>query len=223
MTRYTTRRGVRTGVKLWRVQPDESAHQVTPDGVLDLMWFRDRLVVAGPDTHAMTSEAVPAEVTWGLQFAPGVAAALLGLPAAELTDRRVELSDLVKLPGNLPHDPPDRLEQVFLTLWRRADPDPATLRLAAELDRAARAGLSVRETARTFALSERSLRRLSNTLFGYGTKTLTRIHRFQRALGLARAGVPLGEAAATSGFADQAHFTRDARQLTGRTPAALSR
>jgi AraC-like DNA-binding protein len=222
MTRYTTRRGARTGVTLWCVQPEEPTLRVIPDGVMDLMWFHDRLVIAGPDTRAMIADAAPGEVTWGLQFAPGVAPALLGVPASDLTDQRVELSDLVPVPGDLPDDPPDKLEQVFMTLWTRADPDRSLLRRAAALDRAARDGLSVRETATAHALSERSLRRLSHTVFGYGSKTLTRIHRLQRALRLAHAGVPLSEVAAVTGFADQAHFSREAKQLTGWTPAALT-
>jgi AraC-like DNA-binding protein len=81
----------------------------------------------------------------------------------------------------------------------------------------------VRETARLHDLSERSLRRLSDRLFGYGPKTLTRIHRFQHALHLARAGLPLSHAAVTAGYADQAHFNRDSKRLTGRTPGAQIR
>ena len=71
------------------------------------------------------------------------------------------------------------------------DPERSVLRLAASLDRAAREGIRVRETAELHDLSERSLRRLSNRLFGYGPKTLMQIHRFKHALHLARAGMPL--------------------------------
>ncbi|RKT83889.1 AraC-type DNA-binding protein [Saccharopolyspora antimicrobica] len=225
MANYAARRGARTGATVWRVRADGTQQHIVPDGVLDLMWFQDRLVVAGADTRAMTVRTRPGEVTWGLRLAPGVANALLGVPADELTDRRIELAELVSPPKrwSFEDDVADALEQVLIDMWARADPDRSLLRIAASLDRAARDGLSVRETAERHDLSERSLRRLSGRLFGYGPKSLAQIHRFQRALRLARSGLPLGEAAATAGYVDQAHFTRETKRLTGRTPAALAR
>ena len=58
--------------------------------------------------------------------------------------------------------------------------------------------------------------------FGYGPKTLQRILRFQRAVRLIGGGRPLGEVAATCGFADQAHLTREVRALSGRPPSVLA-
>ncbi|ADD42945.1 helix-turn-helix domain-containing protein [Stackebrandtia nassauensis] len=227
MGSYTTRRGARTGATIWRASSDGPRKRVVPDGVLDLMWFRDRLVVAGPDTRAFDAETRTGEVTWGLRFGPGVAHALLGVPAHELANQRVALSDLVTPPqcagSSFETDAADALERVFVALWTRKTPQRSELRVAASLDRAARGGLNVPDTARRHNLSERSLRRLSNRLFGYGPKTLTRIHRFQRAVRLARSGAPLGDAAARAGYVDQAHFNRDTKDFTGLTPATLTR
>jgi AraC-like DNA-binding protein len=224
---YATRRGGRTGATMWRALADGPEKRIAPDGVMDLMWFRDRLIVAGPDTRTMIMQTRADEVTWGLQLAPGVANALLGVPADELTDRRVELSELVSLPRrgswSLEDNTADALERVFVALWTRADPERSVLRVAASLDRAAREGLSVRDTAKLHDMSERSLRRLCSRLFGYGPKTLMQIHRFQHALQLARAGMPLCDAAATAGYVDQAHLNRESQRLTGQTPAALTR
>ena len=209
------------------VRSDRPALPVTPDGVMDLMWIRDRLVVAGADTRTMIADTRPGELIWGLQLAPGMAHALLGVPAHELTDRRVELSELVAVRGlptsSFDDDAADALEQVSVALWSRVDPDRSVLRLAAALDRAARDGLSVRETAVRHEMPERTLRRLSDTLFGYGPKTLMQIHRLQYALHLARMGRSLSDAAATAGYADQAHFNRETRRFTGQTPAQLIR
>ncbi|MEV5769093.1 helix-turn-helix domain-containing protein, partial [Micromonospora sp. NPDC052213] len=63
--------------------------------------------------------------------------------------------------------------------------------------------------------------RRSRHLFGYGPKTLARILRMGRALALARAGTPLAEVAARCGYADQAHLTRDVRDLAGVPPTVL--
>ncbi|GAA1535959.1 helix-turn-helix domain-containing protein [Nocardioides humi] len=224
---YTTGRGALTGATLWRVVSEGTEQHVLPDGVMDLMWFDGRLVVAGPDTRAMIAATRAGDVTWGLQFAPGVAPTLLGVSARELTDQRVGLGDLVTLPprllGSPPNDAAESLERIVMALWTRADPEASTIRLAASIDRAARRGLRVHEIAERHHLSERSLRRVSDRLFGYGPKTLTSIHRLHHALRVARAGRSLGDAALAAGYADQAHLNREAKRLTGRTPVALLR
>ena len=72
-------------------------------------------------------------------------------------------------------------------------------------------------------ISERSLRRRCHEAFGYGPKSLDRILRFQHFLWLAGAGEETGLSAlaAAAGYADQAHLTREARRLSGLTPAAI--
>ena len=111
--------------------------------------------------------------------------------------------------------PPTRcaaLEQVALDRAAAAGPpDPLLREVVAALD----AGRSVAATADRLGLSARQLHRRSLAAFGYGPKTLARVLRLQRALALARAGVPFAETAARAGFADQAHLARDVRELAG--------
>ena len=64
-------------------------------------------------------------------------------------------------------------------------------------------------------LSARQLQRRVKGGFGYGPKHLTRVLRLQRALGLARAGTPFAEVSAVTGYADQAHLSRDVRAMAG--------
>ena len=64
-------------------------------------------------------------------------------------------------------------------------------------------------------ISERQLHRRGLGLFGYGLKTLSRILRVNAALDLARAGLPFGVVAASSGYADQAHLSREVKALAG--------
>ncbi|WP_245721656.1 helix-turn-helix domain-containing protein [Nocardia crassostreae] len=98
--------------------------------------------------------------------------------------------------------------------WRAAETDPADpiLRhIVSEL----RAGATVAATADLLDLGPSRLHRLSLTAFGYGPKTLARILRMQRALALARAGTPLADTAARTGYADQAHLSREIRDFAG--------
>ncbi|SEG52900.1 AraC-type DNA-binding protein [Nonomuraea solani] len=89
--------------------------------------------------------------------------------------------------------------------------DPAAPAIASAL----RKGQTVAQVAWTLGFSERQLQRRSLTSFGYAPKTLQRIVRFQRALRLAREGVPLAEVAVTAGYTDQAHLANDVKRLSG--------
>ncbi|TNC24668.1 helix-turn-helix transcriptional regulator [Amycolatopsis alkalitolerans] len=214
---YSARRGAVTGAVLWEVRA-AGEHRVLPDGALDLMWHEGRLTVAGPDATATSVRAEPGSRTFGLRFPPGVAPLLLGVPAGDLVNRRVALADLVT---GTPGAGPDLLEHVYVDLWRRADPDPGLIRLAALLDRGARRGVPVARLAGMVGLTERSLRRTSRDLFGYGLKTLSGIRRFQRAHELVQGGAALAAAAAEAGYADQAHMTREITRFAGITPGRL--
>ncbi|MET8838162.1 helix-turn-helix transcriptional regulator [Micromonospora sp. NPDC004540] len=110
------------------------------------------------------------------------------------------------------------LEEVALGRLRAAGgPDPIGARVAARLA----AGATVAATAAEVGLGARALHRRSQALFGYGPKTLARILRMRRALDLARAGAPLAEVAALAGYADQAHLTREVKELAGVPPTRL--
>ncbi|GAB3062944.1 MULTISPECIES: helix-turn-helix domain-containing protein [Micrococcales] len=226
MGSYTARRGPRTGALLWRVEAEPGDLRILPDGVMDLMWSEGRFLFAGADTTAMISSSETGGVTWGLRLPPGAAHVLMGIPAHELTDQRFDLSELITVPNMVTEsahaDPAAALERLLVTRWEKAAPEASALRLAESLDKTARAGLSVTDMAYRHGLSERTLRRVSDKLFGYGPKTLTAIHRFQYALHLARSGTPLAEAATMAGYVDQSHLNRDAQRLAGTTPGALA-
>lgn len=77
--------------------------------------------------------------------------------------------------------------------------------------------------ARGLGVSARTLQRQVKADTGQGPLFWLRMLRLRRALGQARAGLPLAEAAADAGFADQAHFTREAVAFHAATPARLLR
>ncbi|MGI5269789.1 DUF6597 domain-containing transcriptional factor [Nonomuraea sp. CA-218870] len=123
--------------------------------------------------------------------------------------------------GGLCGDSPDLMRVMLAAVadrLRRTPPsDPAAPAVAASLAR----GRGVREVAWELGLSERQLHRRSVASFGYAPKTLQRIVRFQRALRLARSGVPLADVAAIAGYTDQAHLSHDVKRLSGVTLSRL--
>ncbi|WP_341867716.1 DUF6597 domain-containing transcriptional factor [Amycolatopsis kentuckyensis] len=76
---------------VWR-SVSEGPKRIVPDGCVDLVVGDGTAFVAGPDTAAWSSEA-EAPLS-GVRFLPGRAAAVLGVAADELRDRRVPLGEL---------------------------------------------------------------------------------------------------------------------------------
>ncbi|MFD3696394.1 helix-turn-helix domain-containing protein [Streptomyces sp. NPDC058646] len=213
------------GAVLWRAGGGGGV--VLPDGCMDLLWVEGRLLVAGPDTGPHPAGEVPGAAFSGVRLAPGVAPALLRVPAHLLRDRRVELADLWpagevrRLAGRVAAygDPRTGLEA--LAARRAADTGPPD-RLPAEVVARLEAGEGVAGIAAAVGLGERQLRRRSLDAFGYGARTLGRILRLRRALALARSGTPYAEVAARTGYADQAHLAREVRSLAGTTLGAYA-
>lgn len=215
------------GAVLWTstTRAGAAPTRVLPDGCVDLLWTsRGGLLVAGPDRTAHLSGGGPARRWVGLRLPPGVGPAVLGVPAVELRDRRVPLADLWgdrdvdRLAERAEAAPAAVLTEIAVARLRAAGgQDPLGVRVAAALA----AGATVAAAAAEVGLDPRALHRRSRHLFGYGPKTLARILRMGRALALARAGTPLAEVAARCGYADQAHLTRDVRDLAGVPPTVL--
>jgi AraC-like DNA-binding protein len=204
--------------------------RVLPDACVDLVWSSSGgLVIAGPDTGPVVYPVESEYAAAGLRLRPGVAGSVLGLPASELRDERPELSalwgrDAARLEERIAlADASDRrrlLEEAVRPLARKAEPDELVL---AGLPLLGRRGSSVAGLARTLAISERALRRRFNDAIGYGPKRLDRIIRFRRLLHLSARPLDGGLAAAAAelGYADQAHLTRECRELSGLTPGEL--
>ena len=193
--------------------------RIVPDGCVDLMWTGRELVVAGPDTGPFLSDTEPGRLT-GVRFAPGVAPAVLGLPASAIRDQRPLLGDLRRVPDRLPdllHDAGNAearaevLRKAVISWFRPEQADNAVPAIVAGLN----AGLGIRELADRLGLGERALHRRCQAAFGYGPKTAQRVLRFHRALTLARQGRAFADTAAETGYADQAHLAREVKALAG--------
>jgi AraC-like DNA-binding protein len=204
---------------------------VLPDGCVDLLWREGELVLAGLDRTARRSPVRPGERTLGLRLRPGVAGAVLGMPASEVLDVHVKLEELL---GREAGELAERLgesegdEEAFgileRTIGSRIEEAPDPLVLAATR-RLGFPGSRVDQLAESLGISDRQLRRRFHQAVGYGPKTLDRVLRFRRLVAQAGA-VAAGESdlarvAADLGYADQAHMNRDCLRLSGLTPTAL--
>jgi AraC-like DNA-binding protein len=206
---------------------------VLPDGCVDLLWRDGRLLLAGLDSAAWRSPVRPGQRILGLRLRPGVAGAVLGIPASEVLDERLPLSEVL---GPAAGEIEERLGDADaedaefgliegLVASRIPDEGPDPLVLAASR-RLGFPGSRVDWLADALGISERQLRRRFHAAVGYGPKTLDRVLRFSRlvthAPEIAGGEDDLARVAADLGYADQAHMTRDCVELSGLPPGRLA-
>lgn len=181
------------------------------------------LFVAGPDTKVRWHASAPDASYVGLGFSRGTGPWLLRTSADEVTDQSLALDDLWPCAeARALRDQVAEAGEVALDQWltdQAAHCDPPAL--GARVFALAACGMPVTAMADRLGCSTRQLHRRCLPLFGYGPQHLTRVLRLGRALAAAHEGMPLAHVAALSGFADQAHLSRDVRELTGATPTEL--
>jgi AraC-like DNA-binding protein len=208
---------------------------VVPDGHVDLQCVNGQLRIAGPDT-SVNQEAVPAAATIiGFRFRPGAASRWLEVPLSNLVDRRVELTEFW---GGSAKEIGKSLAGCEVTavisklgeyLRERAQQVPARDFVAeaifdALVLHARTAGELTRRLTTSLGISPRGLRRHTLAAFGYGSKTLHRILRFQGFLRAARsrgAERSLAALALDAGYTDQSHLCRDSAVMTGMSPTSV--
>jgi AraC-like DNA-binding protein len=80
--------------------------------------------------------------------------------------------------------------------------------------------LRVEHVAKAFGVGERSLQRLFRKYVGVSPKWVIRRYRLHEAAEQLKRPTPpaLAELATALGYADQAHFAREFKQVVGRTP-----
>jgi AraC-like DNA-binding protein len=166
----------------------------------------------------------------GLQYAltPLAAGALLGLPAAELAGRTVDLADLLgrvadRLVDDLAAAPgwAERFARLDATLLDRLSgrvaPVPPEVREAWRLVHRSAGRCRVEDLAAHVGWSRRHLGEQFRLATGVTPKQAARIARFEatRRLLVDPRRLPLAEVAARCGYADQPHLAREWRALAG--------
>jgi AraC-like DNA-binding protein len=208
---------------------------IVPDGCADVVFAGGALRIAGPDRQVKFEAARPGATVVGLRFRPGAALPWLGTPVHHLADKRIGLKEfwgaeadrLAAWIGEAsdPVASAQRLETALIgKLPKIANPDGLSGAIFRVVNERCDYSIAViDQVCRALELSERTLRRRCYEAFGYGPKTLDRILRFQKFLRLARNSPThkTAELAASAGFADQPHITREALNLSGLTPSQI--
>ena len=231
-------------VSFWRQHVDGHnagfMQPVFPDGCVDILWRNDAdAIVVGSMTKYRQAILTSGLYLAGIRLFPGRLAALARIPASEITDLEIPLSDIIgrrKYSGPLFNADKSAL-LIEGELYRRAAglladdessaPDAEIISLAVRR-LATNPGLSIQQLASHFEMGERRLHRLFARTVGFGPKLFQRIARFQRFLQLVRhPTAPASPApvllALEAGYADQAHLNRDCREFSGRSPVELSK
>ncbi|GGK97085.1 AraC family transcriptional regulator [Nocardia jinanensis] len=218
--------GTRSGfVCAWTHRSGGGVARIVPDNHADFIVSStgDRWLV-GPATTVDLPELPAGTLLHGARIHTAALRAVTGAHGPELRDTKIPIDDL--LPSRIARILTESLtegrfgEPLARTLW----PD---LRIDARVDTAVAAltdsAVSIETLANHLAVTPRHLRRLVETEAGLTPKTVQLIGRLQRAIRLVRGepDMPPALVAAAAGYSDQAHFGRDARRLTGVTPAAL--
>lgn len=171
----------------------------------------------------------------GVRFHPGFLHGMTPLPSPELVDRSVPVEELDRhlaedlaaatRPGSSLDAVFQRLERMLLRRFEGALHLPPVVEACLEELRARHGDLRLEELARRQGVSPRYLQRHFRQTVGVSPKRLARVLRFQKAYqALHEADAPATSTLATEcGYADQAHLTREFRELAGRTPGALRR
>jgi len=184
-------------------------------------------ILHGPQSTFYRAGPKPAGAVIGAAFRPGAAGAILGVPATELLDGHVTLDELWGASGRELHErlasSPDAssalrlLEQALIA--RLKTPllvHPAVAHALRESHTQ-----PIERMRKQTGYSHRHFVALFRSAVGLTPKHFFRVRRFSEAARqLARQQGSLADLAARMGYADQAHFTREFRELCGVSPTA---
>lgn len=218
----------------WTVRFEGPRHTIRslPDGcadvAFDLLSEPPRAFVTGPQPRARTVDVEGASHLFGVRFAPGAAAELLGGSVGE-ADRWVPLerwlSRAATRLARAVRDARDLAARAALLdgffLEQRVEEDvrlARAIRIVFESAGAVRIGV----LAKAAGASERTLGRIFVDRVGTTPKRFARMARFQfllrRLTGEDRVTPDWGRFASEAGYADQAHMIREFKALFGCTP-----
>lgn len=189
--------------------------------------------VAGLHHRYTTSRATGPNWSIQVDLTPVGAYRILGLPLEELTGRAEAVTDVLGADGQrliadvgAAANWEARFDLIEAFLWRRLErgrAETAGIAWAWRQLAASYGGIPIGDLAGELAWSRRHFSQRFRRELGLPPKTLARQLRFVRAVTLIQrpSTRSLADIAIRCGFADQAHLTREFRELAGVTPAVL--
>jgi len=210
----------------------EGAHTIRalPDGctdvAFDLASATPRAFVTGPQAAAQTFTIAGGAALFGVRFRPGCAALLLGAPTREadrwvplerwLAGEATTLASAVARAGCTA----ERVAVIDEVLVQRLAARVSDPRLGRAVARVFASGgtTKIEALARAAGASERTLGRLFAAGLGLSPKRFSRVVRFQALLRRIVGAPDWTRFAAEAGYSDQAHMSREFKQLFGCTP-----
>jgi AraC-like DNA-binding protein len=194
-------------------EPGRPGHQVGPVGL------------QGALTRSVLIDSDQKRAVCGVSFRSGGAAAFHDVPAARFTNTIIDAADFwgdgaLELHSKLCalDDPADRMNGIEDFLMERLRERPAEDRLVRAVSDALVAGRTVADVQNEAGLSRRGLHDLFERRVGVRPKLFVRLERFSAALEEAPHRKSWGDLAATTGFSDQAHLSREFVALAGAPP-----
>ncbi|MBZ5737712.1 AraC family transcriptional regulator [Nocardioides mangrovi] len=191
-------------------------------------------ILVGPSSGLSTQELAGSGWALGTMFQPAVGTTLADGPVDRLTDQVVPLPDEALVArvratiGDDPDDPARRVEAVAaMEEWIAGllpiDEEGLLVNAIVEHVEGDPAVQRVSQVCEKFAITERTLQRLTARRIGLSPKWLVQRRRLHEAAErLSDAGPDLARVAADLGYADQAHFGRDFKAVTGLTPGEFA-
>jgi AraC-like DNA-binding protein len=194
---------------------------------------RERTLLVGAMTRPLIVRREHASDLVGVRFRPGAARIFADVPADEMTDRTVDLDEIVgpaarplgermlHARGEAPAT--EALDAFLLPRLRRVHARERRLLAATRMLAERRGGVGIDALAGGVGVGRRQLERAFRAWVGLGPKATARVLRFQAARTrlLERSPGSLASIALSAGYHDQAHFTNEFRALAGETPRAF--
>jgi AraC-like DNA-binding protein len=211
-------------------------HRVMPDGCVDIVVAFGAVSTSAAAVGAMTRPLIVHDTSdtsyLGVRFRPGVAGVLFGVPASEVTDERLPLSDLWPDSDALTDalgvagDTTARIRAVSAAIARRllAAPaaPPALVTAAARRLTDAAGKVSIRALAAELGVTRQHLARSFADHVGLSPKMLARVIRARGVVARTRGATDVhwSSVALDAGYYDQSHLIADVKELTGLSPRA---
>jgi AraC-like DNA-binding protein len=205
--------------------------RVEPDGVATR---QPAIMFAGQLTARLVLRPTGRVAVLGVRFHADGAPAIIAAPQDDLAGRTIAIESVsAALARELTRvrdvvgSPSEAVSAVEDRLTRLLRPDRLDVRVRAVVNaiRQRRGRVSIDALATRAGVTRRHLERRFGQLVGVSPKRLARIARFQHALGLLERPLERDDAtrrgtiaAVECGYADQAHFIRDFRDLAGCPP-----